>query len=239
MIIYNPRSIPILRERLVLAGKILAKVQLKHCFITGSFLYGEKYKDIDVFVVTRSKKPVRAGLAIATIDFNDLHSLFYHSVSKSCVSKDILPAKPLKVTVTDYWSVINEAIPSVMNKKANYDKSIRFLVLYTEYFCTGQVLDTYELAQKTRGFKRPAQVLNYVCDKVPAVINSRLSKPYVRRFFYTQSGFYRNLSEYRAQDFLARLARLIARWQSQPNSERTCRQYFPARQNSWERTLMR
>ena len=123
MIIYNPHNETTLSERLKEAGELLAQIPAKYCFITGSFLYKEKYKDIDVFVITRSKTEItlkNKKVKITTIDFNDLYSLFYRSVSKSCIAKSILPAKQLKVTLTDYWRVINEAIPTLLNQKNKF-----------------------------------------------------------------------------------------------------------------------
>ncbi|MBS3136820.1 hypothetical protein J4232_00160 [Candidatus Woesearchaeota archaeon] len=56
----------------------------------------------------------------------------------SCVSKNMLPKKQLKVTLSDYWHVINEGIPTLLNQKSKYHKDVRFLILYTEYFKTGE-----------------------------------------------------------------------------------------------------
>src|SRR3989338_9826060 len=115
MIIYNPHNEPLLNECLKEAEELLAQIPARYCFITGSFLYQEKYKDIDVFIVTRSKKEItleNKKVKITTIDFNDIYSLFYHSISKSCIAKNFLPQRPLKVTLSDYWQVINEAIPT-------------------------------------------------------------------------------------------------------------------------------
>jgi len=56
MIIYNPHNKKLLHERLKETENLLVQIRAKYCFITGSFLYKEKYKDIDVFVVTRTKK---------------------------------------------------------------------------------------------------------------------------------------------------------------------------------------
>src|SRR3989338_5183617 len=53
MIIYNPHNNIILKKRIKEAESILNNIPAKHCFITGSFLFQEKYKDIDVFVVSR------------------------------------------------------------------------------------------------------------------------------------------------------------------------------------------
>src|SRR3989344_3496002 len=140
MIIYNPQFI--LPQRLRQAKQIVEQIPAKYCFITGSFLYKEKYKDIDIFVITRTKKEIISQnkmVKITTLDFNDLYSLFYHSVSKSCIAKNILLTKQLRVTLSDYWQVINEAIPTLLNEKDKFHKNVRFLVLYTEYFKTGEI----------------------------------------------------------------------------------------------------
>src|SRR3989304_4253913 len=120
MIIYNPNNEEILKERIAEARQILDAVPAKYCFISGSFLYKRTYRDIDIFVITRSKKEIKLKnkkINVTKIDFNDLYSLFYHSVSKSCIAKNILPKKPLKITIVDYWDVINEAIPTIINQK--------------------------------------------------------------------------------------------------------------------------
>ena len=170
MIIYNPNNTNIKRERLELAKRVSENIPSKYCFITGYFLYKENYKDIDVFVITRSKKKIQSKnnkVKITIIDFNDLHSLFYHSISKSCIAKNILPIKEFKVTISDYWSVINEAVPTVMNQKRNFQKEIRFLILYTEYLKYARIIDTYELNKRASEFKKYEDVLEYILDSAP------------------------------------------------------------------------
>ncbi len=214
MIIYNPHSERLLIERLKEAEELLAKIPAKQGFITGSFLYKEKYKDIDVFVVTRSKKEItlkNKKVKITTIDFNELYSLFYHSVSKSCVAKNILPARPLKVTLSDYWQVINEAIPTLLNGKNKFHKNVRFLILYTEYFKTGEVLDTFQLNEKINSFEDYNDVMEYVKRELPNIINNSAKPSYVKRLFYTQAGYYKELKEYAAQSFLYELTHEVAR----------------------------
>lgn len=214
MIIYNPHSIPFLQERLSAAEAILSQIPAKYCFITGSFLYRDRYADIDVFVLTRSKRDipiVNRKANVTVIDFNDLHSLFFHSISKSCVAKNFLPAKPLKVTLADYWGVINEAVPTLLNQKTPYRKSIRFLVLYTEYFRSGEVLDTFQLDKKIQSFKGYRDALIYVRTTVPTIIIKHGTTAYLKRFFYTQAGYYRDLRKYAAQNFLYELAHAVTR----------------------------
>ncbi len=209
MIIYNPQNQKVLKERIRLAEELLKQIPAKYCFISGSFLYKEKYNDIDVFVISRSKKEFKVKnekVKITIIDFNDLYSLFYHSVSKSCIAKNFLPQRPLKVTFSDYWQVINEAIPTLMNEKDMFHKNVRFLILYTEYFRTGEVLDTFKLAQRISQFKDYKEILQYLKDEVGLIVSKNMNLSYAKRFFYTQAGYYKDLLEYDAQSFLYELA---------------------------------
>ncbi len=209
MIIYNPQNRPLVKERIKLAEELLKQIPAKYCFITGSFLYKDKYNDIDVFVISRSKKEFKISnkkVKITVIDFNDLYSLFYHSSSKSCIAKNILTTKQLKVTFSDYWNVINEAIPTLMNEKDKFHKNVRFLILYTEYFRTGEVLDTFQLTQKINSFKDYQEVLDYLKNELIEIIRKEMKFSYAKRFFYTQAGYYKDLREYDAQSFLYELA---------------------------------
>ncbi len=224
MIIYNPHNKTMLQERLKQAEAILQAIPARHCFITGSFLYKEKYKDIDVFVVSRTKKELKITdkkVKITVLDFNDLYSLFYHSISKSCVAKNFLPTKPLKVTLSDYWSVINESVPTLLNQKNKFNKPVRFLILYTEYFKTGEVLDTVQLNEKVNSFQNYDTVMEYIKQELPTIMSRHASPSYIRRFFYTQAAVYKDLLHYDAQRFLYDLAHLVTRgslhdqsWQS-------------------------
>lgn len=213
MIIYNPHSEPFLPQRLRLVDSLLAQVPAKYAFVAGSFLHKPHYQDIDVFVLSRTTKALPAlgdRVSVTRLDFNDCHSLFYHSLSKSCVATDLLPTRPLRVTVADYWQVINEAIPALLNHKEGYHKHIRFLVLYTEYLRTKIILDSYGLDARIRAFRSHADILEYVQIHAPAIITAASKPSYVRRYFYTQAGAYRDMRDYPAQDFLYGLTHAIA-----------------------------
>jgi hypothetical protein len=214
MIIYNPHNKALIEERAKEAERLLQQLPARYCFITGSFLFKEDYRDIDIFVISRSKKEFSVDnkkAKITVIDFNDLYSLFYHSITKSCVAKELLPMKPLKVTVSDFWSVINEAVPTILNRKEKYHKDIRFLVLYTEFFRSDAILDTFELDEKIKGFKDYKDILSYIKDNLPAAIKNNMSRSYIRRFFYTQAGHYKDITDYPAQSFLYALTHEITR----------------------------
>ncbi|MBW2969065.1 hypothetical protein KY314_03030 [Candidatus Woesearchaeota archaeon] len=214
MIIYNPHNEQIIQQRLQKAKDILNNINAKHCFITGSFLFKKNYKDIDVFVISRTKKklePINKKIKITILDFNELHSLFYHSVSKSCIAKSILPTKSVKATISDYWQVINEAVPSLLNQKNKFHKTIRYLILYTEYFKTGEILDTFKLSKMIHSFKNYKEILSYVQNEIPGIIKNKIKQSYAKRFLYTQAGHYKELLQYRAQSFLYKLIHSITR----------------------------
>jgi hypothetical protein len=197
-----------IRKREKQAEEIFAQLPYRYCFITGSFIYQEKYRDIDVFVITRSKKKIELKdkmVKVQTLDFNDLYSLFYHSVSKSCIAKNILPQKPLKVTLSDYWNTINETVPTIFNEKHRFRKYIRDVILYTAYFKTGQVLSSPELNEKINSFKSFSEVLDYINREVPEIVRKSASKSYIKRFFYTESGGYSDMLKYDSHRFLYEL----------------------------------
>ena len=114
----------------------------------------------------------------------------------------MLPEKPLKVTVADYWGVINEAIPTILNQKNKFHKDIRFLVLYTEYFKNSIILDTYELRERIMRFRGYKEILEYAMQEVPYAVNQKIHKGYIKRFFYTQAGFYKDMLSYKSQRYL-------------------------------------
>ncbi len=212
MIIYNPRCSSFFKGRLSKAESILKAIPVKNCFITGSFLHKNRFEDIDIFLISRTKKNIKIAnkkANVQIIDFNALYSLFFHSITKRCVAKNILPIKPLKVTLTDYWHVLNDAIPTLMNQKSKYHKHIRFLILYTEYFKTGEILDTYQLWEKINGFRNYRGIMDYVREEVPFIMQRNMKKSYLKRFFYTQAGYYKDSLTYDAQRFLYDLTHLI------------------------------
>lgn len=117
----------------------------------------------------------------------------------------------MKVTISDYWHVVNEAIPIILNQKDKFHKDVRFLVLYTEYFKTGNVLDTLQLTQKINEFKNYEELLEYAKREIPLIITIKRKKSYIKRFFYSQAGFYKDMLDYKAQKFLYELTHLITK----------------------------
>jgi hypothetical protein len=214
MIINNVENKPFLKERINHIEKIFKKIKLKHVFISGSYLYKEKYNDIDVFIISR-KKGIEdleiKGLNIHPIDFNNLHSLFYHSITKSCISKSFLPKKDLKVTITNYWEWINETIPMAYNFPKIIKKESRSVVLYTEYLKTGKILSSKELNEECEKVKDLRKFLEYININVPFVINKHAKKSYIKRYFYNYSKFYKDNMQYNGCEEFIPLIQKITR----------------------------
>ena len=101
--------------------------------------------------------------------------------------------------------------PRMQYSIAIYHKDIRFLVLYTEYFKNSSVLDTFQLNQFLENMGSYREMLEYVKKDVPIAIGLNAKKSYIRRFFYTQAGFYKGSLDYDSQTFLYNLAHLITR----------------------------
>ncbi|MCF7872141.1 hypothetical protein K9L97_03840 [Candidatus Woesearchaeota archaeon] len=211
MYIYNAKNTKLFKERSKEAEKILTNVPVKNCFISGSFLYKKKYNDIDLFVISRTNKKIKLEnkkINITFIDFNKLHSLFVHSISKSCISKNVIPLKDLKVTISDYWEIINETIPTIFNDKKKFKKHIRFIILYTEYFKTNKILDSLELYEKINSIKNYKELIQYI-NEIPSIISKNRKQSYLKRFFYTQAKYYRKFSEYDSTRYLYNLCHMI------------------------------
>lgn len=214
MYIYNTQKI--IPERINEAKEILKNIKAKHCFISGSFLYKQNYKDIDLFIITRSKKKILSQnkVQISIIDFNDLHSLFYNSIILTCISKNILPKKEVKITLSDYWKIIYQTIPILINEKNK--KEARDLILYTEYLINKKILDSIELDEKLKEFKNYREIITYIFRNSRKIFRKELKKSYIFRMFYTSSGYFEKMRQYKAYDFLYMLCHYIIN--DKPNS---------------------
>ena len=99
----------------------------------------------------------------------------------------------------------------MLNEKDKFHKNVRSLTLYTEYFKTGEIFDTLQLYEKIISFRDYNEIMGYIKQELPLIINKHARPSYIKRFFYTQAGYYKELREYAAQRFLYGLTHDIFR----------------------------
>lgn len=185
MFVYSPENI--IPERVAEAKRILQRIPCKHAFITGSFLYEEEHNDVDVFIISRTKNTFEMkGCDVHFIDFNQASSLFFHSITKQCVSKSIIPLKKLRVRISDYWELLNEVLTPIAGD-IDMAKEARMVILYTVYLSQGKVLDSYSL--KKYSFEQE-DLESFLFSHAPAIFREHMSPSYLKRFFYSRTKYY-------------------------------------------------
>ena len=120
---YITNADKIISERLPEAEKILQSYLKKHrrVFIGGSFLFSEKYGDIDIFIITERgyKEEHESGHHLIYLTMKRLQNPVFQSAAKISVSSFLIPAvlrrKPLKLH--ELMSSYHEAIIEILDKK--------------------------------------------------------------------------------------------------------------------------
>ncbi len=143
----------ILPERLILAKKYLRqfsrKFKNKHLIISGSFLYSQKYNDIDVFIVEKyEKNDSQQG----QFQFNYLaeevyHSLFFASLKKLCVSNQPLPASEIaeKINLDTFISLYQEVFNDFAQNPHAVKETLRNYLVQSAFLKNAPLPDSQEL----------------------------------------------------------------------------------------------
>ncbi len=84
-------------------------------------------------------------------------------------------------------------------------------MLYTEYFRDTRILDTFELNEEIKKFRNFKEILDYIAREVPLIINKNAEKSYLKKYFYTQAGYYKDSLSYESQRYLYELSHHIAK----------------------------
>jgi hypothetical protein len=182
----------ILDERLKKAKSILKKVSRKHrnmkVLITGSFLHSKKYKDIDVFVISKFEKvDYRDGeIHVNFLPSDAVETLFFKSISKLCIANfNIDETISEKISLSDILNLYEEVILLIMQKDS-YLEELRELVLKSEYFSNKVVLDSSQLKDIVNGImriKNPIKIINnYTITKVINASSSKSFKKVLTKF---------------------------------------------------------
>ena len=84
-------------ERIEQAKQMLKEINKEKAFISGSFLFAEKYNDIDIFIISKKRKQYRQGKKqFICITEEDLKkSLFYSAAKYSVANCDLILKRPV------------------------------------------------------------------------------------------------------------------------------------------------
>lgn len=146
----------IIKERIPQAVKILNKFSRKHknqkIMLSGSFLFNEKYNDIDIFIFSRYKKEdyKKGKLHANFLPESALDSLFFSSLSQISISNFRYAAKTeFTIKLEDILHIYELLINFALSKR-EYAPELREFFLEIEYLSKKVVLSPKQLYELRR-----------------------------------------------------------------------------------------
>ncbi len=164
------------KERISKAIKLLKKYSRKHknlkIFISGSFLYSEKYNDIDIFIISKyDKEDYReANIHVNYLPVNIEKTLFFHSIYAVSISNfKTNAAIEEDFGISDILHLY-EVTVLLMMQKNNYIQELRDLILRLEYLSNKVILNSMQLkiiTDKITASKNPIKLISkYLITKI-------------------------------------------------------------------------
>ncbi len=145
------------------------KFKNKPVLITGSFLYNQKYNDIDVFVMSKYEKNDyhHGQFHINYLAEESYHSLFFNSLRKVCVSnREITPGIIMeKITIDTLISLYQEVFNDLHRKFAGVKRTLREFLLQAAYLSKSPLPASDELHQQVKAIlmvKKPQQLIKRI-----------------------------------------------------------------------------
>ena len=165
----------IIPERIIQARKLLQQMQRKYktakILISGSFLFNQEFRDIDVFVFTKYHKEDYhwKKVQVSFLPESALNSLFFSSLCQISLSNFVPEAQKeftisLKETLQTYELLVNEII-----NKEDYQIKLREFLLQIEYLSKRLILNPqqlYFLRKKFTQHKIPLLLQRYLAENL-------------------------------------------------------------------------
>jgi hypothetical protein len=180
------------KDRIKKAISFVKEYSRKHknmkILVTGSFLYKEKYNDIDIFVLSKYEKEDykedEAHINFLPADIEK--TLFFKSISAISIANFAFDESTIteKFTPADILHLYEVVILLIMQDN-EYTAELRELILRAEYISNKVILNSMQLKEvidKIKRSKKPIEVLNkYIVAKIinastPSVIKTVLNK---------------------------------------------------------------
>ncbi len=186
------------KGRLRKAVSLIKKYSRKHknmkVLISGSFLYSEKYNDIDIFVISRyNKEDYRKGRVHVNYVPKEIEeTLFFKSISAISVANFKSAKEQIKEEIKlDDILHLYELITLLIMQKDDYVQELRDLILRAEYASNKVVLNSMQLkviTEKIIRNKNPVKIINkYLITKVISSYNVSVLKRVLNKFIEKNS----------------------------------------------------
>jgi len=162
-----------IKTRLEKARKHLKELSRKfknrHIIISGSFLYDEKYNDIDVFVISKyDKDDCNIGeFHINYLSEDAYESVFYESIRKLCISNKEMKKMRIdeRINLEPFVYLYQELFSDLDKKFAGIRSTLRDFLLQAELLSKSQISDSFDLRQKINmilGAKKPKEIVKRI-----------------------------------------------------------------------------
>lgn len=172
-------SSDIIPSRLEEAKRLIDRYSASHAkvFVSGSFLFSEKFEDVDIFIVREKgyKEVIENNLHLVFLSEKRLSNPIFQSASLISVSNFIIPKKirKKKPSLAELMSTYHEAVIEII-KKEKKPEAVRNLIFYHNLFCKKRLINPKELkaVAEKMGILEIGLIIKDIC-------NSLFSKSYL------------------------------------------------------------
>lgn len=185
-----------LEERVKKAKNILKSLNKEKAYISGSFLYSEKYNDIDIYIISKKRKQYhRENMHFIFITQKDLKKPIFNSTSQYSVSNFFIEkTQPLikKPNFNDIIITYEIAINEMLDN--DEQKTVKEIVFEYYLHVKGIILDSFSLYKKTQEIiklkgKEKIEFINKITKEL-------LLKLYSNKYLYNElAPFVKRLKE--------------------------------------------
>lgn len=172
----------IISERLIEAKDIIQEYckDYDKVFVSGSFLFKEKYEDIDIFIIMKRgyKEKWDGKRHVIFLTEKRLSQPIFQSASKISISNFVIPGimKKPKLKLLEVMSTYHEAIIELLRKEEKPEMARRLIFEY-ELLCNNNLLDPKELYEKTQ---------NITIKEINKIIKVLLRRLFSKTYLYVK-----------------------------------------------------
>lgn len=204
---YHTRGEGMIQERIRQAKRILKGIGKEKAFISGTFLYADKFNDIDIYIISRKRKQYHKGKKhFICITEQDMKKPVFISASRCSVSNFFIEEKEpdmgrpaMDDLIMAYELAINEILDN------DDQKTVRDLLFEYTLQIKNIILDSYSLNIKAKDIiaKEKQEKIRIIND----MVKEMLLNLYSNRYIYDElrpfiKGLQKGVKEYSAHDNL-------------------------------------